>query len=158
MTCDRFGNAAILEAYGETAAPGWKRHLASCDACAAEVDEIRGIRKLYSQVRPVRLNIRVKRSILSRLRREGRRSRMRAALTTLAAVGAAFFLVAGIGGAPGMVAAAEPLPADSTIDMAIVEVRARVTDLETEGPSVFDSTLDDLKARVGSLTWDAENM
>lgn len=157
MTCLRFAGAPLLEAYEEAVGAAWKRHLASCEACAAEVDEIGDVRRLYAQTRPLRLNVRTRRAIVSRIRRERKGIRLRSALASMAGVVAAFVLVAGLGGAPGVVAA-EVGPEGSVIDVGLVEVRDRLADLEVEPRGHFDATLDELRDRVASMSWDAENM
>lgn len=158
MRCDRFGGAALLEAYDEAGGAAWKRHLASCESCASEVDDLRDVRRAYAQIRPLRLNVRTRRAIVSRIRRESNRRRIRSAVASLGAVVAAFLLVAGIGGSPSIVAAAESAPAGVVIDGGVAEIQARLTDLETENRSYFDASLDDLKDRVALMSWDAENM
>jgi len=155
MTCTRFAQARILEAYDE---PSGESHVASCDRCRTEIDAILEIRRLYIEVRPGRLHARVKQGIASRLRRERNRGRLQSALTSLAGVAAAVLLLAGLGTSPTLVAAAEPAPAGSMIDLGLSEVRTRIVELEAECPNYLDTTLEDLKARVGALTWDAENM
>ena len=155
MTCTRFAQDRILEAYDE---PSGESHVASCDRCRAEIDEILEVRRLYGEVRPRRLHARLKQGIASRLRRERNRGRLQSALTSLAGVVAAVLLFASLGSNPNMVAAAEPAPAGSMIDRGLSEVRTRIVELEAGSPNYFDTTLDDLKARVGALTWDAENM
>ena len=57
-----------------------------------------------------------------------------------------------------MAHAAETGPVGSLIDRGLEEVHVRVADLEADEPSYFDAALDDLKHRVGTLTWDDENM
>jgi hypothetical protein len=158
MTCRRFAGAAVLEAYDEATGTAWKRHLASCEACSGDVADMLDVRRLYAQVRPLRLHARTRSAIVSRIRREQKRGLVRSAVATLAAVGAAFLLVAGMGGAPSMVAAAEPAPSGFVIDGGLVEIQERIADLETDDRAAFDVTLDELKHQVGSMTWDAENM
>lgn len=158
MTCARFAVARVLEAFDETAGPDWEGHLPSCDACESEVREMRDVRRLYAESRPVRLNVRRKRAIVSMIRRERNQGRLRSAIATIAGFAAAVLLLAGVGGTPMVVSAAEAGPAGGVIDNGLVEVRARISDLETEDRSHVDSALDDLKARVGSMSWDAENM
>jgi len=155
MTCARYAQARILEAYEE---PAGEDHFDSCDRCRAEIDEILAVRRLYGEVRPGRLHARLKKGIASRLRLERNRGRLQSALTSLAGVAAAVLLLAGLGGNPTIVAAAEPAPVGSMIDRGLSEVRTRIVELEAESPNYFDATLEDLKARVGALTWDAENM
>lgn len=155
MSCARFAGARVLEACGEEAGPG---HLRTCDACATEVADFRAVRRLYATVRPLGLNARCKRAIVSRIRRERFHGRLRSALASFAGLAAAVLLLAGIVGAPAVVAAAEPAPAGSAIDEGLVELRASVAGLEREDRSYLDATLDDLKARVGLMSWDAENM
>jgi len=158
MMCDRFAGTAVLEAYEEADGLAWKRHLASCETCAAEVEEIRDVRRAYARIRPLRLNVRTRRAIVSRIRRESNRRRMRSAVASLGAVVAAFLLVAGIGGSPSIVSAAEPAPAGFVIDRGVAEIQGRLAGLETENRSHFDASLDDLKDRVALMSWDAENM
>ena len=158
MKCERFGEAALLEAYDEAGGAAWKRHLASCEACSAEVDELRDVRRAYAQIRPLRLNVRTRRAIVSKIRREAIRRRVRSAVASLGAVVAALLLVAGIGGSPSIVAAAESAPAGFVIDGGVAEIHARLADLETENRSYFDASLDDLKDRLALMSWDAENM
>jgi hypothetical protein len=158
MTCSRFAGGVVLEAFGETGSASWKRHVASCESCAADVDDFQSVRRLYSQVRPLRLHARTRRAIVSRIRHEAKRQRTRSLLGTLASIGAAFLIVAGMGGAPSEVVAAAPSPAGSVIDVGLAEVRIRLADLESGELSPLDAALDDLKAQVGSLSWDADNM
>jgi len=158
MTCARFAEARVLEVYGEIAGPDWERHFASCDSCVAEVDELRAVRRLYAEDRPHRLAGRSRRAIVSTIRRERNRGRVRSALATVTAIAAAVLLLAGVGRAPGVVHAAETGPAGSVIDEGLVEIRDRLAGLEAGEQPYFDATLDELKSRVGLLTWDAENM
>ncbi len=155
MTCARFAGARVLEAYDESAG---ELHIASCGSCEAEVREMREVRRVYAEGRPLSLNSRRKRAIVSMIRRERNQGRLRSAIATIAGFAAAVLLLAGVGGTPMVVSAAEAGPAGWVIDSGLVEVRTRLADLEIEERSYFDSTLDDLKARVGSLSWDAENM
>jgi hypothetical protein len=92
------------------------------------------------------------------IRRERNRGRLRSAIASVAGVAAAVLLLLGVGRTPTVAAAAEPPPAGSMIDNGIVEVRARMAELETEDRSYIDASLDDLKSRIGLLSWDAENM
>lgn len=158
MTCARYAGARVLEACDEVAGPEWEGHFESCETCAAVVDDFREVRRLYADTRPLRLNARRKRAVLSMIRRERNRGRLRSAIASLAGVAAAVLLLLGVGRTPTVAAAAETGPAGSMIDDGIVEVRARISDLETEDRSYLDLSLDDLKARVGLLSWDAENM
>jgi len=158
MTCARFAEVRILEAYDEVAGPEWQGHLESCETCSTDIDDFREVRRLYAQACPGRLNARAKRGVLSRIRRERNRGRLRSAIATLAGVAAAVLLLAGVGRTPTVAAAAEPAPAGSVIDNGLVEIRARVADLESGDRAFIDASLDDLKSRIGLLSWDAENM
>jgi hypothetical protein len=158
MTCAQYAGARVLEACDEVAGPDWERHLESCESCSAVVDDFREVRRLYAETRPVRLNTRAKRAVLSMIRRERNRGRLRSAIASVAGVAAAVLLLLGVGRTPTVAAAAEPPPAGSMIDNGIVEVRARVADLESGDRAFIDAALDDLKERIGVLSWDAENM
>jgi anti-sigma factor RsiW len=158
MTCAQFVESRVLEAYDEAAGRPWERHLASCESCASEAEGFQEVRRVYAQARPVPLNGRTKRAIVSMIRRERNRGRLRSAVAGMAGIAAAALLFAGVGAAPLEVAAAEPAPKGSTIDRGLLEIHERLADLETEDRSYFDATLDDLKNRVGTLSWDAENM
>ena len=155
MTCSRFAQARILEAYDE--GPG-ERHLDSCDRCRAEIDEILEVRRLYAEVPPRRLHARLKQGIVSRIRRERNRGRLQSALASMAGVAAAFLLLAGVGGSPTVVAAAEPAPAGSTNDRGLSDIQDRLVELDSENRSYFDITLEEIRDRVSSMSWDAENM
>ena len=155
MSCARFAIARVLEACNEEVGPD---HLRSCDRCASDVADFRAVRRLYAKTRPLGLNARCKRAIVSRIRRERFHGRLRSALASFAGIAAAVLLLAGIVGAPADVSAAEPVPAGAAIDEGLVEIRAGVAGLEMEEPSYFDTALDDLKSRVALMTWDTENM
>jgi anti-sigma factor RsiW len=158
MSCATFAEARVLEACDEAAGPEWDRHVRACEDCAADVADFRAVRRVYATIRPLGLNARCKRSIVSRIRRERFHGRLRSALASLAGVAAAVLLLAGIVGAPVNVSAAVPVPSGSEIDVGLSEVRADVAGLEREERSTFDAALDDLKARVGLMSWDDENM
>jgi hypothetical protein len=158
MKCGKFVEARVLEAYGEPAGKGWARHLATCEPCEAEAEEFRDVRRLYAEARPVRLHERTKKAILVKIRRERNRGRLRSAIAGMAGIAASALLLAGLGGEPIAVSAAEAVPAGSTVDAGIVEVRERIADVELGDRSMFDAELDSLKHRIGSMAWDAESM
>ena len=153
------GTLTVLEACGEAVGRTERRHLDACEPCAAEAGDFREIRRLYAASRPVRLHARTKRAIVARIRRERNRGRIRSAIAGLAGLAAAAILMTGIGGAPISMSAAEPaVAAGSTVDRVILELNERIAEVEAGDRSLLDAALDDLKHRVGSLSWDAESM
>ena len=158
MKCERFGEARVLEAYGEEAGRGWERHRRGCECCESAVDDFREIRRLYAASRPVPLNVRTRRAIVSSIRRERAKSRLRSAVASLVSIAAALLFFVGGGGTPAMVAAAERLPEGAVIDRGLGEIHERLDDLTSEPRAYIDVNLDELKVRLSSLTWDAESM
>ena len=96
MTCARYAGARVLEVYGEAPGDDWEKHVARCESCAGDVDEMRDVRRLYAVARPLRLNVRTRRSIVSSIRRERNRGRLRSALATVMGFAAAILLLAAV--------------------------------------------------------------
>jgi anti-sigma factor RsiW len=154
MKCADYVEARVLAGCGEKAS----RHVASCPACSSESRDFQEIRRLYAEARPVRLNDRTRRTILSSIRRERSKSRLRTAMASIAGMAAAVLILATIGHTPSPAIVSVTAPAGSKVDSTLAEVRARLVELEKETPACIDTALEDLKTRVGSLSWDAENL
>ena len=158
MSCTRFASARVLEAYGEPAGAEGERHLALCERCRTEVEEFLEVRRIYRDAAARPLHARVKGRIMSNVRRERTRGRVRSAIASMAGLAAAILVFAGVGNGPTVGTAAATVPTASEVDGGLAEVRTRVADLELGDPGVFDAALEDLRGRVHDLNWDDENM
>ena len=158
MKCHRFAGSRILEAYHEPAGAAWEKHVASCGPCADAVDEIREVRRLYRPRIRENYNGRYNSRVLAALRRERTRKRLRPAVAMAAGIVVAALLLAGMGRTPSDAVAAEAGPAGAMIDDGLAEIRARIAEFERPEPAYIDAALDEMRRRMGNLTWDDESM